>query len=753
MSATGVAITNPLVKYRALVATKNVIPDQSQLRLALHLQKLYDRLKDYEPRIEYSDRLDQIARAVRAQRVESSAQNAAASRRGAWRSFLDAKEKRDSLALTRKLTSHEAALDLDSPKGLMLHGEVGTGKSMLIDLFADCLPTRKKRRWHFNTFMLEMFAKLESLRVARTTEPTTASFSNDDDYSLLWLAKDLVQDSPILFLDEFQMPDRVASKILTNLMTAFFQLGGVLVATSNRMPEELAKATGMEDYPMPAPSRIESLGWQFGLRRRASSGGGGLFGGQNEFSKFLEVLKARCEVWEMEGGKDYRRVDSGRLSPKPRVEEVTEWSLDDHQDMQHGKGMAGWPSEDEMTEQVLDQADEVDLPAHYSVNHADANAGETLKAAIEHATGQAHLDGIPWKATTMKVYGRTVPIPRAYEATTMWTFDELCKSTLGPADYMTLASGYNTLILTEVPVLTWIMKNEARRFITLLDALYECRCKLYISAEAGPDDLFFPDRMGKDGEDSSDAVYSETIAEVYQDATAPFRPNILSENPNYAEPEPEPDYTHARLRGLLSPDAIEDDPPNKPRPGRSGFSRFFGMTDGEMERKPIDPNEVRYTEAGSSGGVRKPVDFGKTSAFTGEDERFAYKRAQSRLWEMCGARWWARNEADWHRPLPAQVRRWEQSVSERSDHGLHSALGNDVSAVKASDVAMGEAVMDESRPDESFKHGATSPFRTSREPPPKFSWTHVWGMMKWGPKAGAWGKGVEGLKERDEGKR
>ncbi|KAI7174479.1 hypothetical protein KC352_g24414 [Hortaea werneckii] len=172
-----------------------------------------------------------------------------------------------------------------------------------------------------------------------------------------------------------------------------------------------------------------------------------------------------------------------------------------------------------------------------------------------------------------------------------------------------------------------------------------------------------------------------------------------------------------------------------------------------MERKPIDPDEVRYTETGSSGGVRKPVDFGKTSAFTGEDERFAYKRAQSRLWEMCGARWWARNEADWHRPLPAQVRRWERSVSERSDHGLQSALESDVSAAKASDVVMGEAVMDESRPDESFKHGATSPFRTSREPPPKFSWTHVWGMMRWGPKAGAWGKGVEGLKERDGGKR
>ncbi|KAA8619593.1 Mitochondrial ATPase [Pyrenophora tritici-repentis] len=48
-----------------------------------------------------------------------------------------------------------------------------------------------------------------------------------------------------------------------------------------------------------------------------------------------------------------------------------------------------------------------------------------------------------------------------------------------------------------------------------------------------------------------------------------------------------------------------------------------------------------------------------------------------------------------------------------------------------------------------FKHGA-SPFRTHPDAPPKFAWTHAWGMMTWGKKAGAWGKGVEGLDERDK---
>lgn len=139
--ATGLAITNPLVKYRSLVQTRAIARDPSQHRLAIHLQKLYERLKDYEPESDYARRLDQITRAA-GDRNDAPIQP----RPSSWRSLLAGKQERDSLALTRKLTSHENAMQLNSPQGLMLHGEVGTGKSMLIDLFADCLPNSKKRR-------------------------------------------------------------------------------------------------------------------------------------------------------------------------------------------------------------------------------------------------------------------------------------------------------------------------------------------------------------------------------------------------------------------------------------------------------------------------------------------------------------------------------------------------------------------------------------------------------------------------------
>jgi protein AFG1 len=63
---------------------------------------------------------------------------------------------------------------------------------------------------------------------------------------LLWLAKSLIENSPIIFLDEFQLLYRAASKIFSNLLTPSFRLGSSLIAGLNRMPEELAKASDVE---------------------------------------------------------------------------------------------------------------------------------------------------------------------------------------------------------------------------------------------------------------------------------------------------------------------------------------------------------------------------------------------------------------------------------------------------------------------------------------------------------------------------
>ncbi|THX36779.1 hypothetical protein D6D10_06382 [Aureobasidium pullulans] len=729
---TGVAITNPLVLYRALVATNRITQDPAQHRLAIHLQKLYDRLKDYEPTIEYKHKLDQITRAV----GPSTNTNVEAdgSKRGVWQSLLAQREKRDSLALTRVLTSHEAAMNLDSPRGLMLHGEVGTGKSMLIDLFADCLPNRKKARWHFKTFMLDTFAKLEQLRRDRLSRlPPHIANADVEEHSLLWLARDMINNSPILFLDEFQLPDRAASKIMTNLMTSFFQLGGVLIATSNRMPEELHKAAGMA---FPPPSRLQSITQRLGMGRASKGRSENMFAGQGEFAGFLEVLKARCEIWEMSSGKDYRRYEASSQAPPPIAEEDRFMDVTDTEAFESDNAVSDAPvvSAEEASETPNDA---VKAPTYFLINPGPTASQEeqadflSQVSEAEKALLGADASTLEWSPSSIRVYGRTVPIPRTSNGITSWTFAELCASNLGPADYISLASTFHTIILRDVPTLSLLQKNEARRFITLLDALYEARCKLLITASAGPDDLFFPEKASGAEGVNQDAVYAETFAEAYQDATAPFRPNISSSTPDYQEP----DYTHSRLQGMLAADSLEDDPPNRIR-------RLS-----ERERGPIDPDDdmrMRGLRQGNSG-----PDFSNTRSFTGEDERFAYRRAQSRLWEMCGRKWWARNEDGWHKPLPSSIRSWEVSKP-------LPVMGVGATAVfseGAGDARMGASRgVDEVNDEVMFRHGA-SPFRRSEEPPPKFSWTHIWGTMKWGKKAGAWGQGVEGLKDRKkEGK-
>lgn len=578
--STAVTITDPLVKYQSLVTSGICSPDPAQHRLARHLHKVYLRIKDYSPQIEYRQRLNQVARLTdtKPPDQDDDGPSLAVRAHGIWRNplfrhLLPGSEGRDSLALIRTMANYEMAIDIDSPKGLFLSGEVGTGKSMLLDLLAEGLPTERKKRWHFNTFMLYTLAQLERYR-------SSHQHASDDkaEYSLLWMAKKLVDESPILFLDEFQLPDRAASKILSHLFITFFQLGGVLVASSNRVPEDLQKASGIDYSQEPRYGIIRKL---FGANKGSSE----LYGQGSDFAKLLEVLKARCDFWQMEGAQDWRRRDEIDGIPSRANNEPATSSGD---------------AEDDPGKPVSQKR-----PQHYFV------LGEEMQPWNQMLKDIASGNDAAWEPETMVVYGRRVHIPKHYNGIVHWDFNELVAS-FGPADYITMASSFHTFIIDNVPCLTILEKNEARRFITLLDALYEAKCKLIIRAESPPDSLFFPksskltkSNTGNSTEDPDDATYSETIAEVYQDQMAPFRPNVSYYDTKSATSQYDPDQD----------------------------------SDFVLE-------------------LKKKVDFGNTSAFTGEDERFAYKRAISRLWELCSARWHSRT-GDWWQPLPLEARHWE----------------------------------------------------------------------------------------------
>jgi predicted ATPase len=108
---------------------------------------------------------------------------------------------------------------------------------------------------------------------------------------------------------------------------------------------------------------------------------------------------------------------------------------------------------------------------------AEADWLDEIKALTSTSTSSSPSQ--PWNPSTLHVYGRRIAVPAGTPSgVTMWTFCQLCAANLGPAEYITLASTYRTLILTDIPVLTMRLKNEERRFITLLDALYESKSRL-----------------------------------------------------------------------------------------------------------------------------------------------------------------------------------------------------------------------------------------------------------------------------------
>ncbi len=122
-------------------------------------------------------------------------------------------------------------------------------------------------------------------------------------------------------------------------------------------------------------------------------------------------------------------------------------------------------------------------PVYYTPLGREADAA--MDAAFDRLTG-----GETPAAETLDVQGRALNVPRQTAGVARFTFDELCKQPLGAADYLAIARHYPTILIDRVPKMTVDERNWAARFVTLIDALYECRTKLVMSADAEPDDIY-----------------------------------------------------------------------------------------------------------------------------------------------------------------------------------------------------------------------------------------------------------------------
>jgi cell division protein ZapE len=285
-------------------------------------------------------------------------------------------------------------------RGLYIWGPPGRGKSMLMDLFVSASPEPRKTRAHFHAFMARVHDLVRQWREGDRKQRKAVFGTHKGDDPIEPVADLIASEARLLCFDELQVTDIADAMILGRLFEALFERKVVLAVTSNRAPDQLYKN---------------------GLNRQL-------------FLPFIDELKTRCVVIEIDGARDWR-LD--RLMGSPV------WFVDD---------AAG--------------------RAAFETLWYDLKGGETEEAA--------HL----------AVLGRDVVIDRTAGSMARSSFADLCARPLGPQDYLAIAKRFHTLFVEGIPTLSPDNRQEAARFITLIDALYEAGTRLVATAQAEPEVLY-----------------------------------------------------------------------------------------------------------------------------------------------------------------------------------------------------------------------------------------------------------------------
>jgi cell division protein ZapE len=281
------------------------------------------------------------------------------------------------------------------PRGLYVHGEVGRGKTMLMDLFFQHSPVEHKRRAHFHEFMAEVHERIYGYRqnIAR------GEIADGDVIALT--ANAIFDQAWLLCFDEFHVTDIADAMILGRLFSKLFELGTVVVATSNVAPEDLYKG---------------------GLNRAL-------------FLPFIAQISEHMDVLRLDARTDFR------------LEKLV--------------GVNMWL-----------------VPADQSANAA-------LDKAWGRMTGNALC-----KARDIAIKGRMLRVPCSAHGVARFAFADICEKPLAASDYLRLAHDYHTILIDRIPVMDYGERNAAKRFISLIDTLYDNAVKLMASAAADPVSLY-----------------------------------------------------------------------------------------------------------------------------------------------------------------------------------------------------------------------------------------------------------------------
>lgn len=272
-------------------------------------------------------------------------------------------------------------------KGIYLWGSVGRGKTWLMDLFFENLPITDKFRIHFHQFMQVVIDELELLK----------GYQNP----LRLVAKNFSRRFHILCLDEFQVTDISHAMLLYGLLEAMYREGIVLIATSNREPDELYKNGLQRDRFLPA----------------------------------IELIKQHSEVILIDGDTDYRL----RMLEKSHIWYQPVTTQSENQLMQRFAELAPCTA--------------IDQEVIY-INYRDIQT-------------RCRADDVVW-----------------------FDFNIICSTPRAAADYLILARIFSTIFISDIPIMDESKDDMARRFINLVDALYDRNVKVIVSAHSDPAELY-----------------------------------------------------------------------------------------------------------------------------------------------------------------------------------------------------------------------------------------------------------------------
>jgi cell division protein ZapE len=277
--------------------------------------------------------------------------------------------------------------ETDVPTGIYLWGDVGRGKTWLMNLFYDTLPFEEKRRLHFHHFMLDVHKRLGELQNQKNP--------------LHIIAKDYSDKFRVLCLDEFIVTNITDAMLLYGLLEALFSYGITLIATSNRIPDDL---------------------YINGLQRE-------------RFLPAIKLIKQHTQVLNLSGDTDHRLA-------------------------------------------LLEQTDVYYTPLSQTTQHKLERRMELL------ATGPIEKDVV------LDILNRKVHTIACANEIVWFDFDILCNTPRAAQDYIVLAEDFHTILISNVPIMDEYLDDKARRFIYLIDELYDKSVKLIISAEALPENLY-----------------------------------------------------------------------------------------------------------------------------------------------------------------------------------------------------------------------------------------------------------------------